>query len=35
MMIIGKRFGDATCLRVADAFETVSGGFPALPAAPG
>jgi amidase len=31
MMIIGRRFGDATCLRVADAFETLSGGFPAPP----
>lgn len=32
MMIIGKRFDDATCLRVAHAFETVCGGFPAPPA---
>jgi amidase len=31
MMIIGKRFDDATCLRVAQAFETLSGGFPAPP----
>jgi amidase len=31
MMIIGKRFDDATCLRVAQAFETLSGGFPSPP----
>jgi amidase len=29
MMIVGKRFEDATCLRVANAFETLCGGFPA------
>lgn len=29
MMVIGKRFDDATVLRVADAFESLSGGFPA------
>lgn len=28
MMIVGKRFDDATVLRVADAFETLTGGFP-------
>jgi amidase len=28
MMIIGKQFDDATCLRVAQAFETAVGGFP-------
>jgi amidase len=33
MMIVGKRFDDATVLKVADAFETVSGGFPASPSA--
>ena len=31
MMIVGKRFDDATCLRVAAAFETLSAGFPAPP----
>ena len=31
MMIVGKRFDDATCLRVAHAFERLSGGFPAPP----
>ena len=35
MMIIGKRFHDATCLRVAHAFEKLSGGFPAPPARAG
>ena len=29
----GKRFDDATCLRVAHAFERLTGGFPAPPAA--
>jgi amidase len=33
MMIVGKRFDDAACLRVADTFERLSGGFPAPPAA--
>jgi hypothetical protein len=33
MMIVGKRFDDATCLRVAHAFEQLTGGFPAPPAA--
>lgn len=28
MMIMGKRFDDATVLKVADAFERISGGFP-------
>jgi amidase len=32
MMIIGKRWDDATCLRVAHAFEQLSGGFPRPPA---
>jgi amidase len=31
MMIIGKRFDDATVLRVADVFESLCGGFPAPP----
>jgi amidase len=31
LMIIGKRFADATCLQVAHAFETLCGGFPAPP----
>jgi amidase len=31
MMIVGQRFDDATCLRVAHAFETLVGGFPAPP----
>jgi amidase len=29
MMIVGKHFEDATCLRVAHTFETAVGGFPA------
>jgi amidase len=29
MMIVGKRFDDATVLKVADAFESLRGGFPA------
>jgi amidase len=28
MMIVGKRYDDATVLRVANAFETLCGGFP-------
>jgi amidase len=28
MMIVGKHFEDATCLRVAHAYETTVGGFP-------
>jgi amidase len=35
MMIVGKRFDDATCLRVAHAFERLTGGFPAPPGAAG
>jgi amidase len=35
MMIIGKRFDDATCLRVAHAFERLVGGFPHPPALQG
>lgn len=31
MMIVGRRFGDATCLRVANAFEMLRGGFPTPP----
>lgn len=31
MMIVGRHFEDATCLRVAHAFEQVVGGFPAPP----
>jgi amidase len=31
MMIVGKRFDDATVLKVADAFESLCGGFPAAP----
>jgi amidase len=31
MMIVGKRFDDATVLKVADAFESRCGGFPAAP----
>jgi amidase len=30
MMIVGKRFDDATVLRVADAFESLCGGFPSV-----
>lgn len=35
MMIVGGRFRDATCLRVAHAFENLLGGFPAPPARAG
>ncbi len=28
MMIVGKRFDDATVLKIADAFEALCGGFP-------
>jgi amidase len=35
MMIIGKRFDDATVLRVAQAYERAVGGFPAPPARTG
>ena len=31
MMIVGKRFDDATVLKVADAYESLCGGFPAAP----
>ncbi|MGY1805766.1 amidase [Blastococcus sp. SYSU D00669] len=31
MMLVGRRFEDATCLRVAHAFEQLVGGFPAPP----
>jgi amidase len=31
MMIVGQRFADSTCLRVAQAYETAVGGFPAPP----
>lgn len=31
MMLVGERFADATCLRVAHAFEQLVGGFPAPP----
>jgi amidase len=30
-MIVGRRFGDAVCLRVAQAYEAAVGGFPAPP----
>lgn len=33
MMIVGKRFDDATCLRVAAAYEEAVGGFPTAPRA--
>ncbi len=32
LMIVGPQFGDAACLRVAQAYETAVGGFPAPPA---
>jgi amidase len=32
MMLVGRRFEDATCLKVAHAFEQLVGGFPAPPA---
>jgi amidase len=31
LMIVGKHFDDATCLRVAHAFEQLVGGFPSPP----
>jgi amidase len=34
MMIIGRHFDDATCLRVAHAYEQAIGGFPAPPSRP-
>jgi len=33
LMIVGRHFDDATCLRAAQAFETAVGGFPAPPGA--
>jgi amidase len=33
MMIVGRHFDDATCLRVAQAYETAVGGFPTPTAA--
>ncbi len=32
MMLVGRRFADATCLQVAHAYEQLVGGFPAPPA---
>ncbi|HEY2551343.1 MAG TPA: amidase [Streptosporangiaceae bacterium] len=32
LMIVGRRFDDATCLRAARGYETAVGGFPAPPA---
>jgi len=34
LMIVGRRFEDATCLRVARAYEAMVGGFPPPPAPP-
>ncbi|HEU5419805.1 MAG TPA: amidase [Streptosporangiaceae bacterium] len=34
LMIVGRHFDDATCLRVARACEAAAGGFPAPPARP-
>ena len=31
LMIVGRQFDDATCLRVAHAYESAVGGFPAPP----
>ena len=31
MMLVGRRYADATCLKVAHAFEQLVGGFPAPP----
>jgi amidase len=31
LMIVGRHFGDATCLRAGQAFETAAGGFPTPP----
>ena len=31
LMIVGRRFADATCLRVAQAYEAAAGGFPSPP----
>jgi amidase len=35
MMIVGRHFADAMCLRVAQAFEKATGGFPAPPGGAG
>jgi amidase len=32
LMIVGRQLADSTCLRVAQAYETAVGGFPAPPA---
>jgi amidase len=32
MMLVGRRWQDATCLRVAHAYEQLVGGFPTPPA---
>src|SRR5258708_39740718 len=32
LMIVGRQLAGATCLRVAQAYETTVGGFPAPPA---
>jgi amidase len=32
LMIVGRHLADGTCLRVAQAYETAVGGFPAPPA---
>ena len=34
LMIVGRHFGDGTCLRVARAYEQAVGGFPAPPGYP-
>ncbi len=34
LMIVGRQFGDVTCLRVARAYEDVAGEFPAPPSGP-
>jgi amidase len=33
LMIVGRHFDDATCLRVAQAYEHAVGGFPVAPIA--
>jgi amidase len=35
LMIVGRRFDDATCLRVANALEQAVGGFPTPPSTHG
>ena len=32
LMIVGRHYDDATCLRAARAFEAAAGGFPSPPA---